>query len=644
MKGFSQPHNRKLLIAVLVPLLALATVALAVMQFRWISRAAESERERNLISLLRDGSRAVNQAFDEIRVLATILRSSSGSSRDAEITFRVQGALAGWSDQASFPGIIKGVWVLYPGAVPKFITPYTADSVTRDPAPGKPGGDSIAQNSAAELPRELIPLTERFLDTERSERLITALGVYGYAVTPVRTADNTTGFAVIVVHLDRFLDEVLPFYLDRNISGNTYSIDRMIQPDSDVPRNRPFLRRTGFSFPIPGLSYAVPAPDEPDGSETTDPGHTPHGIFSGTRVTDPASGTAERYALIPPDVPTAGPMPGGVSDRMLFVWEERRESATYMGSKVQGTTFVRQLSQTPVIANVILEFSASDSNREIKRWIATNTVLSIGVLLLLFTSVLVLLFLYQRTGNQRIREQEFVATMSHELRLPVTVIKAVADNIASGIALKPERLKRYGTELCLEANRLIGMVESILLYSGLQSGNLGVETVSIQLQELADSVISGFRSLTEQKGITLKANVTARPDTVIGDRKGIRTVMENLLMNAIIHAAPAHGQCTVILSIHRRPFDRLVVSVEDSGPGIPAREQKKIFSPFYRTRASVDGQHPGSGLGLHLVKRIVELNHGSVSVASPYTDTAGRLCTGARFTAEFRIDEAAANG
>jgi signal transduction histidine kinase len=361
-------------------------------------------------------------------------------------------------------------------------------------------------------------------------------------------------------------------------------------------------------------------------------------------VTDPASGTAERYALIPPDVPTAGPMPGGVSDRMLFVWEERRESATYMGSKVQGTTFVRQLSQTPVIANVILEFSASDSNREIKRWIATNTVLSIGVLLLLFTSVLVLLFLYQRTGNQRIREQEFVATMSHELRLPVTVIKAVADNIASGIALKPERLKRYGTELCLEANRLIGMVESILLYSGLQSGNLGVETVSIQLQELADSVISGFRSLTEQKGITLKANVTARPDTVIGDRKGIRTVMENLLMNAIIHAAPAHGQCTVILSIHRRPFDRLVVSVEDSGPGIPAREQKKIFSPFYRTRASVDGQHPGSGLGLHLVKRIVELNHGSVSVASPYTDTAGRLCTGARFTAEFRIDEAAANG
>lgn len=634
-------NNRKLLLSVLVPVLALATVGLAIMQFRWISRAAESERERNLISLLRDGSRAVNQAFDEIRVLATVLRSSSGSSHDTEIRTQSYSALAGWGDQAVFPGLVRGVWFLYPGVEPYYVEPGASDGA----ASGESGGYGTDDGGTA-LPEELAPLVKQEGNEPGAlDRLISELGTRGYAVVPVRTADDTPGFTVLDVHLGRFFEEVLPYYLEQNISGHTYRIDRARYQENGgdaASRNRAYIRRTGFSLPIPGLSYAVALPDA--GDDTGD--REAERILSSRFPSDPGSGQEPVPGEIPPPLPEGPPAespPKGIAERMLFMWEERVRTPFSVGSQTFGGVFVRQLSQTPVIANVILEFSASASNREIGRWIATNTVLSIGVLLLLFTSVLVLLFLYHRTGTQRTREQEFVATMSHELRLPVTVIKAVADNVASGIALKPERLKKYGTELCLEADRLIGMVESILLYSGLQSGNLGTEAVPIHLGELTESVVSGFGSLTERKGITIDVNGKAGTDTVIGDRKGIRTVMENLLMNAIVHAAPTDGPGIVRFSVYRRPLDRLVVSVEDSGPGIPAREQKKIFSPFYRTRASVDGQHPGSGLGLHLVKRIVELNHGAVTVESPYADAAGKLRSGARFTAEFRIGEAAAN-
>jgi signal transduction histidine kinase len=259
---------------------------------------------------------------------------------------------------------------------------------------------------------------------------------------------------------------------------------------------------------------------------------------------------------------------------------------------------------------------------------SVNIALSLGILGLLAASVVVLFRLYSNSVRMRASEQEFVASVGHELRTPISVIQASSENLVRGVVVDPARLPRYAEVIHGQVKRLAGMVESILVYSGLQSGRAQPpRLVSTDLSALLRDMVPPLEQLAAERGSRVKLLTEALPATVCTDPVALRLIVENLVVNAVRHADPGE----IRLEVCRRDFDTLRIAVEDDGPGIPAREQQRIWDPFVRGDRSARGQVPGSGLGLHLVKRVTVLLGGKVALESPYANIAEAVQKGSRF-------------
>lgn len=238
-----------------------------------------------------------------------------------------------------------------------------------------------------------------------------------------------------------------------------------------------------------------------------------------------------------------------------------------------------------------------------------NMMISIGLLIVLIGSILFIYYLYRQQNSQRMREQEFVASVSHELRTPITVIKAAGQNLKEGRVAPAERIPVYGEEIFRQSERLERMVESVLLFSGIQMGR-DVNRIDLDLEEHMRSVITSLTPVAEKAEMELTFSAEGSPQKTRLDPDGIRLILENLVMNAILHS----GGSRIKVQLIRKSFGTVHLTVTDNGRGIPVREQRKIFSPFVRGGASIRDQHPGSGLGLHLVKRLAVMMDGSVLI------------------------------
>jgi two-component system phosphate regulon sensor histidine kinase PhoR len=265
--------------------------------------------------------------------------------------------------------------------------------------------------------------------------------------------------------------------------------------------------------------------------------------------------------------------------------------------------------------------------------------LSLGILGVLVVSVFVLARLYVRSAALRTSEQEFVASMSHELRTPISVIQATSENLRRGLVSEPARVVRYSEVIYGQIKRLAGMVESILLYSGLQAGKPRAPSLSdVDLPGLVDEVTQPLFYLAADRGSTLSVSMDAVPRRIRSDRMALSVIVENLVINAIRHADPAG----IALRIEGRG-GRLRIVVEDGGPGIPTRDQRRVFEPFVRGERSIREQKPGSGLGLNLVRRVVGLLEGTIVLESPYMCEGKGQQQGCRFTVDLPL-QAAADG
>lgn len=121
-------------------------------------------------------------------------------------------------------------------------------------------------------------------------------------------------------------------------------------------------------------------------------------------------------------------------------------------------------------------------------------------------------------------------------------------------------------------------------------------------------------------------------------------MLSSLVTNAVRHGGSVGRAAGVRASIRTEPDGFLVVSVEDDGPGIPRREQRRVFEPFYRGRRSLAEGRPGSGLGLFIVRRTAELVGGSVALQSPYVDVSGGEHAGCRFVVRLPAGEGRSAG
>jgi signal transduction histidine kinase len=244
-----------------------------------------------------------------------------------------------------------------------------------------------------------------------------------------------------------------------------------------------------------------------------------------------------------------------------------------------------------------------------------NRRLAVGYTVLVCIALVAIVYylLYRRARSLRDREHEFVTTVTHELRTPVSGINAVADNLAEGIVNEPKRVGEYGRAILDHGRRLRDLIDQVLLYAGLAGSTKEVRSEPIDLDEFTRTVASRVPSMPQDR---LIIHVQPHLRRYSGDSTALEIVIINLISNAAKHAGDA---ATVTVNVYRetrRNRSWLAIRVSDTGRGIPKRELGKVMEPFYRGEESRANQIPGSGLGLSLVNRVIRTYRGRLSIDS----------------------------
>jgi signal transduction histidine kinase len=216
--------------------------------------------------------------------------------------------------------------------------------------------------------------------------------------------------------------------------------------------------------------------------------------------------------------------------------------------------------------------------------------------------------------NERLREadrlkDEFVALISHDLRTPLTSITGYVE-----LALEEELtddVRGFLEVVERNSERLLVLVNDLLFVAHLQAGELTLERDDVDLAEVVREAVTALEPRAAAKSITLTSVLDAVP-AVHADRGRVQQVLDNLVSNAV-KFTPEGGAVQVSL-VERDGFVRLEVT--DSGIGISADDQHRLFQRFFRAESAVERQLPGTGLGLYISRVITEAHEGSLSVRS----------------------------
>jgi heavy metal sensor kinase len=206
--------------------------------------------------------------------------------------------------------------------------------------------------------------------------------------------------------------------------------------------------------------------------------------------------------------------------------------------------------------------------------------------------------------------RQFSADASHELRTPLTIMRGEIE-LALRSTKTPEEYRRVLQSSLEEIMRMSAIIDSLLLLAKADQGNYQAEFSEVNLRELVEELYEDSEALAERKKIRVTLR-RAGQITIVGDKVRLRQLFLNLVDNAIKYT-PEGGSVT--LSVEQQNGSA-VFQVEDTGIGIPADEQDKIFDRFYRVDKARSREAGGSGLGLSIAKWIVDLHRGTIAVSS----------------------------
>jgi len=223
--------------------------------------------------------------------------------------------------------------------------------------------------------------------------------------------------------------------------------------------------------------------------------------------------------------------------------------------------------------------------------------------------------------------RDFVANVSHELRTPLTAIRGYVEALAEGDAT-PDEARQFLDIVMRHALRMERLVKDLLRLARLDAGQETLEMVVCDTRSLVQSVASDLVALFKERDQQVDINVGPGAESLRGDPAKLHDALRNLLANAGTYA-PEHSTVTVDA---RSVGDRIIISVSDTGPGVPDDELPRIFERFYRVDKSRARDPGGTGLGLAIVKHLVELHGGSVRAEN-------RPEGGATFTIELRSEK-----
>jgi signal transduction histidine kinase len=270
------------------------------------------------------------------------------------------------------------------------------------------------------------------------------------------------------------------------------------------------------------------------------------------------------------------------------------------------------------------------------QWAAWNFKLNLTLSILMTVALLSGIVLALRAAQRQMRlsqmKTDFVSNVSHELRTPLASIRVFGEFLKMGRVSDEEKIREYGEYIETESRRLTQLVNNILDFSRIESGRKTYDFNETDPSALVYSTLKTFDIQLKQRGFSVHVTEPPVPlPPVFVDAEAIAQALINLLDNAVKYSGAAH-EIEVELG-QEKGF--VTIGVHDHGIGLSREEQQKVFEKFYRVCTGLVHESRGSGLGLSLVKHIVEAHKGRVTVESEQ----GR---GSTFTIRLPVKERAA--
>ena len=333
-----------------------------------------------------------------------------------------------------------------------------------------------------------------------------------------------------------------------------------------------------------------------------------------------------------------------VGQRLSLLAEERQQLSTVLATMADGVLIVDERNRVQLINPTAARLLGAEERRSIERSFAEvvrhhqliellqrcreegveqKAAVELSQELFLQVSVTpfqenggrgYVVLLHDLTAVRRLEtvRRDFVSNISHELRTPLASLRAVVETLQDGALEDPPAAQRFLRRAEEEVDALTHMVEELLELSRIESGQVPLQLRETAVADLILPPLERLQTQAERANLKLIADIPAHLPLVQADAERIRQVMTNLLYNAIKFTPPG-GKITV--QAGRQPAE-VIISVQDTGVGIPAADVPRIFERFYKLDQARTRGRGGTGLGLAIARHIVQAHNGRIWVRS----------------------------
>jgi len=577
-------------------LLAVLLAVLGTMQYRWLGEVSTAERDR-LRTGLRTRAADFSQDFDREITRTYLAFHVDGAELDRDAAAALADASARAQASSSIGGIVRGVYFLdakgpHGGALQALDPAARTLTEVEWPAALEPW--HLRAGGAAPLtPGALSPV---FL-SDAIDANVPALVV---PIPTVKRIENGAHFAIVpdptavartvIVWLDA--ERLKGQLLGSLVAKHFGSADASEYVVTIVSRDEP--TRLVFSSSHDGV--------------------TPRDADVATGLFDLRLDDLNRFAThlppAPPDAPRRAPSDGGlaglVKDRVAITIVRRADKGDTARVLMAG-------GDNQGAWQVLLRFKSGSLETLVARSRNRNLVVGLGILGLLAVSAVFLIGSARRQERLAQQQMEFVAAVSHELRTPLAVIRSAGENLADGVVADGDQVKRYGALIGSEGRRLTDMVERVMEFAGMSSGAPIRPRADVDIGRVAADAVAGVESDARERGVSVVLRASQALPAMAGDPDALRSAIQNVIGNAVKYStAGAVVDVAIDLDAER---DRVRLVVSDRGLGIDSADLPHLFEPFYRGRRAVAAQIRGTGVGLSVVRHVVDAHRGEVVIA-----------------------------
>ena len=555
-----------LLIGSLVALLAL----LAVLQYRWLGQISVAERQTMQTNLRTQARALQEEANQQIDLAASRLRMSAGSYRK-ESWDELIARYARWKESATYPGLIKNVFLARVDRDGQFDLMQVNESTKRLEPTGWP--ESFAD------------IRKRFSPERRP---------YSYATERKEIQRREEGRSIGSLIEHGYIDEAVPAMVRFLVQ-----FERTQEPKNPAEQEQlrketlETLQQSPLAIILLDVDYI-------------------------------------KHAFIPALFKRRFTVDGSLDYDLAVVYrkadDERDEKAARGATEALSSAGDLAINMFSGMSSaeltrgprwqIVINHRAGSLDAAVAQASRRNLVVSFGILWLLAVSTIIIIIISRRAQRLARKQIDFVAGVSHEFRTPLAVIHAVSENLADGLITDKQQIEQCGVVIRNDVRRLAAMVEQMLEFAGASQGKTLYQPQPVDVGDLIDKALAGNPALEAQRDWQIERAIEPNLPPVLADPAALSSAVRNIIDNAIKYSGGGHWIGVKALAHQTNHTPNVEITIADKGIGIPESDLPHIFEAFYRGRQVVADQIHGNGLGLSLVKNIIEAHGGTIVVAS----------------------------